>query len=147
MILPGINTITGLTLQNGSQTRIKASVMGSEPTVAAEPSKVTALTQGCDLTKSARIRDVCHQSEEVFQGLESSKRIRDVMYVCWRFDFWNIKDKTEPLPSYFPSHPQKTIRNKKRQQRELKLNGDLLMHHNLNSVNDALNTKPSWRRC
>lgn len=44
LILPGIDAIPGLTLQNRSQTEINESVMGSEPVTA---SKVTAQTWGC----------------------------------------------------------------------------------------------------
>lgn len=63
LILPRINTIAGLTLQNWSQAKINGSVTGSEPAEATEPSKVTALTRGCDWIKSAGIRDAGHQSE------------------------------------------------------------------------------------
>lgn len=43
LILPGINTIPGLTLQNRSQTGINESVMGSEPAVATGAAKVMSL--------------------------------------------------------------------------------------------------------
>lgn len=83
-------------------------------------SKITALTQGCDLTTSAHIGTVCnrYESEQVFQGLWSSNRFKDVMFNMWM----------ELTPPFLLQ-----TWNKKRQKRELKLKRNLLMHHNLNS--------------